>query len=305
MTEFAGMFHEDISSPDGSPDLWMADTSFASYAPDNYSTMYDADGLRYHSDFNTMSPSIGSSSTSSPGSDCFELQPSVEPAYGLGISQWFSSDEEGQFDALGFVRAERPSPQILMEQAPLRTVCMSDVVVPNGLSLSPSSLPPPQPSSDHLPSMPSPPIRTPHWQRQGNQLFEEDSDAESEGDLYYPSDASDSPVCRPADPTSPLFQSLPEPPHRRRRQDVSLPIPVPNLTKKSRGRKVPVSSGGGPVYARSKDRSKKGTRTYTCHVDGCSKCFVRSEHLKRHIRSIHTNDKREGDVSAYPACQSD
>ncbi|KAG1817252.1 uncharacterized protein BJ212DRAFT_1270409 [Suillus subaureus] len=165
---------------------------------------------------------------------------------------------------------------------------MSDVIIPNGL-YPPSVLP--QPNSDRLPSVPSPPIRATHLQRQENQLFEEDSDAESEGDSYCPSDTSNSPVCRSADPTSPLFQALPPPTSRRRRRhDVNLPTPVPNLTKKSRGRKVPVSSGE-PVYARSRDKSKKGTRTYTCHVDGCSKCFVRSEHLKRHIRSIHTNDK--------------
>jgi hypothetical protein len=184
-----------------------------------------------------------------------------------------------------------------MEQPPLRTVCMSDVVIPNGSS---PPFMPPQPGPDQLPSMPSP-IRAPHRQRQGNQLLEEDSDAESEGDLYYPSDASDSPACRSVGPALPLFQALPSPSRRRRRHDVSLPTPVPNLTKKSRGRKVPVSSGE-PVYARSKDKSKKGARTYTCHVNGCSKCFVRSEHLKRHIRSIHTNDKREGDLSAFPAC---
>lgn len=294
MTEFSGMFHEDISGPDTSPDLWMADTSLASYAPDNYSTMYDIDvGLGYHSDFNAMSPSIGSSSTSSPASDCFELQPAAhaqEHVYGLSASppQWFGSGEEGQLDALGFVSVERLSPQILMEQPPLRTVCMSDVVIPNGLS--PSFMPPqPSPQVDHLPSMPSP-IRAPRRQRKGNRLFEEDSDPESEEDMYCPSDASDSPARRSVGPASPLFHALPSPSRRRRRQDVSLPTPVPNLTKKSRGRKVPVSSGE-PVYARSKDKSKKGTRTYTCHVNGCSKCFVRSEHLKRHIRSIHTNDK--------------
>lgn len=28
-------------------------------------------------------------------------------------------------------------------------------------------------------------------------------------------------------------------------------------------------------------------------VPGCGKCFKRSEHLKRHVRSIHTNEKRE------------
>ncbi|KAG2084327.1 hypothetical protein BD769DRAFT_1374994, partial [Suillus cothurnatus] len=85
------------------------------------------------------------------------------------------------------------------------------------------------------------------------------------------------------------------PPRRSRHHDVSFPTPVPNLTKKSRGCRVPVSSGK-PVYARSEDKSKKGIRTYTCHVNSCSKCFVRSEHLKRYIRSIHTNDKREGDL---------
>ena len=34
-------------------------------------------------------------------------------------------------------------------------------------------------------------------------------------------------------------------------------------------------------------------RTFICVVPGCGKCFIRSEHLKRHIRSIHTHDKRE------------
>ncbi|KIJ65288.1 hypothetical protein HYDPIDRAFT_89098 [Hydnomerulius pinastri MD-312] len=71
-----------------------------------------------------------------------------------------------------------------------------------------------------------------------------------------------------------------------------VPVPIPNLTKKSRGRKVPTSSGE-PIYAHSRDKTKKGVRTYTCHVDGCGKCFVRGEHLKRHIRSIHTDEKRE------------
>ncbi|KJA14618.1 hypothetical protein HYPSUDRAFT_150144 [Hypholoma sublateritium FD-334 SS-4] len=34
-----------------------------------------------------------------------------------------------------------------------------------------------------------------------------------------------------------------------------------------------------------------GSRTYVCVVPGCGKCFVRGEHLKRHVRSIHTHDK--------------
>ncbi|KAH7923960.1 hypothetical protein BV22DRAFT_1091793, partial [Leucogyrophana mollusca] len=78
---------------------------------------------------------------------------------------------------------------------------------------------------------------------------------------------------------------------RRPRASTKLPVPIPNLTKKSRGRKVPTSSNGAPIFARSRDKTKKGIRTYTCEVDGCGKCFVRGEHLKRHIRSIHTDEK--------------
>jgi hypothetical protein len=40
-----------------------------------------------------------------------------------------------------------------------------------------------------------------------------------------------------------------------------------------------------------------GKRTYVCVVPGCGKCFVRGEHLKRHVRSIHTHDKREFSVA--------
>ncbi|ORZ00697.1 hypothetical protein BCR43DRAFT_432607 [Syncephalastrum racemosum] len=34
-----------------------------------------------------------------------------------------------------------------------------------------------------------------------------------------------------------------------------------------------------------------GARMYTCTADNCGKVFKRSEHLKRHIRSIHTLEK--------------
>ena len=30
-----------------------------------------------------------------------------------------------------------------------------------------------------------------------------------------------------------------------------------------------------------------------CRVPGCARCFARGEHLKRHIRCLHTNEKRE------------
>lgn len=113
------------------------------------------------------------------------------------------------------------------------------------------------------------------------------------------------------------------------------PVPVPSMTKQSRGRKVPVLSqalfagiagreggdggeAGGEgegdgardeVPARGRARTRGGPkarkstgrggvdalseRTFRCSVGDCGKCFIRAEHLKRHIRSIHTDDKRE------------
>jgi len=69
---------------------------------------------------------------------------------------------------------------------------------------------------------------------------------------------------------------------------LSAPVPVPNLTKKSRGRRVPTA----PVFT-VQGGVQKNMRMYRCTVDGCYKCFARGEHLKRHVRSIHTNEKRE------------
>jgi hypothetical protein len=69
---------------------------------------------------------------------------------------------------------------------------------------------------------------------------------------------------------------------------LSAPVPVPNLTKKSRGRRVPTA----PVII-VQGGVQKNMRMYRCTVDGCYKCFARGEHLKRHVRSIHTNEKRE------------
>lgn len=44
-------------------------------------------------------------------------------------------------------------------------------------------------------------------------------------------------------------------------------------------------------------KTGKPKKIFVCRVPGCDKCFRRSEHLKRHIRSIHTNDKRKLDIS--------
>lgn len=85
---------------------------------------------------------------------------------------------------------------------------------------------------------------------------------------------------------------------------VPLPIPVPNLTKKSRGRRVPtmeefraeavtIVKSGNSRKKGAPTPSSKATRTYTCDVDGCGKLFARGEHLKRHVRSIHTYEKRQ------------
>ncbi|KAF9401564.1 hypothetical protein BGZ94_005180, partial [Podila epigama] len=49
--------------------------------------------------------------------------------------------------------------------------------------------------------------------------------------------------------------------------------------KRSRGRRV------------SSHPDNSGCKVFTCRYDDCGKIFKRSEHLKRHVRSIHTMDK--------------
>lgn len=75
-----------------------------------------------------------------------------------------------------------------------------------------------------------------------------------------------------------------------------LPVPVPNLTKKSRGRRVPTRLPSDDAIDEQKER-----RSFICKVESCGKCFYRGEHLKRHIRSIHTHEKREF-FSYRPQC---
>lgn len=70
------------------------------------------------------------------------------------------------------------------------------------------------------------------------------------------------------------------------RSRASLPTPIPNLTKKSRGRRVPTKD------TPDTDPNQRDSRLYVCTVEECGKCFHRGEHLKRHIRSIHTHEKR-------------
>jgi hypothetical protein len=157
---------------------------------------------------------------------------------------------------------------------PPRTVHMSDVTLGGAGVSGESSL-----SAATMGTVPSNPLPT----RTRKRTEHPEDDGQSDLELLYPSESDYSP---PAEDTS-----LPDvrPSRRNPRVMTKVPVPVPNLTKKSRGRKVPTSTGD---YALSRDNTKKGKRTYTCHAHGCGKCFVRGEHLKRHIRSIHTNEKR-------------
>ncbi|KAN0065605.1 hypothetical protein ACQY0O_000728 [Thecaphora frezii] len=65
------------------------------------------------------------------------------------------------------------------------------------------------------------------------------------------------------------------------------------ITKRSRGRRV-------PSKPEEMNNLGKSGKVYTCKVPGCGKCFKRSEHLKRHVRSIHTDDKPF--VCPFPTC---
>lgn len=125
----------------------------------------------------------------------------------------------------------------------------------------------------------------------------EDMDSD-DFEFAYPSDSEFLPSPVSIDPAALSATSSIRPSRRASRAMTNIPVPIPNLTKKSRGRKVPTSNGG-PVYAASRDKTKKGVRTYTCQADGCGKCFVRGEHLKRHIRSIHTDEKRGWDLGRF------
>ncbi|PFH46206.1 hypothetical protein AMATHDRAFT_132726, partial [Amanita thiersii Skay4041] len=83
---------------------------------------------------------------------------------------------------------------------------------------------------------------------------------------------------------------------KRKHNPIPQPVPIPNLNKKSRGRKVPyipaLRGADGLSQVEGVATGPDGEeRTFVCVVPGCGKCFIRGEHLKRHIRSIHTDDK--------------
>ena len=70
--------------------------------------------------------------------------------------------------------------------------------------------------------------------------------------------------------------------NKRRGTKLEIPVPVPGLTKNSRGRLVPT---------KTETAVEDPSRPWWCSVEGCDKLFGRGEHLRRHIVSIHTKDK--------------
>lgn len=55
---------------------------------------------------------------------------------------------------------------------------------------------------------------------------------------------------------------------------------------------TPTTSGGPGALAAGSLEAELRSRPFVCTVEGCGKAYIRAEHLKRHVRSIHTNDKR-------------
>ncbi|CAG8694321.1 5321_t:CDS:1, partial [Ambispora leptoticha] len=88
-------------------------------------------------------------------------------------------------------------------------------------------------------------------------------------------------------PTSSVQEMFQDPQDFHRSIMGSLPSPPPaqppttttKSTGKSRGRRM------------TNKPAKPGTKSFECHYAGCGRIFKRSEHLKRHIRSIHTLER--------------
>ncbi|CAG8513922.1 5309_t:CDS:2 [Cetraspora pellucida] len=88
-------------------------------------------------------------------------------------------------------------------------------------------------------------------------------------------------------PTSSVQEMFQDPQDFHRSIMGPLPSPPPaqppttttKSTGKSRGRRM------------TNKPAKPGTKSFECHYAGCGRIFKRSEHLKRHIRSIHTLER--------------
>ena len=139
----------------------------------------------------------------------------------------------------------------------------------------------------------------------------DDDDSYSYSNSSYSPSSSPPPLPTDVDADIAYAATTTGPPKSRSRRkaigSLPLPVPVPNLTKKSRGRKVPsvavVADVGDPNGESSHSGGSTsiaslGQRGYMCRIPGCGKCFVRGEHLKRHVRSIHTYEKRKSPISS-------
>ncbi|KAF9091443.1 hypothetical protein BGX29_010951 [Mortierella sp. GBA35] len=103
----------------------------------------------------------------------------------------------------------------------------------------------------------------------------------------------------------PITQSheLLEPMHlpRSRLSSVGGVSMVPSLSSTSISSEASSSAFPSPILAAAKAHARRvslspdaPTRVFTCMVDNCGKQFKRSEHLKRHVRSVHTLEKPFG-----------
>ena len=152
---------------------------------------------------------------------------------------------------------------------------------------STSSIDPPASPSALCP--PGSPIRVPARLRRMYAQFEGDQEDHSDTSAAASTTNVGAPKIEekyslpPIAGTSPVVEHHPSPERKIQRSTprkrIPPPAPVPHLIKKSRGRRVPE-----PDEARE--------RTHICAVPGCSKSFARAEHLKRHVISLHTHEKR-------------
>ena len=160
----------------------------------------------------------------------------------------------------------------------------------------------------------------------GSVAADDDADGSDDPDQATDDMATDSP--HGTHSRNPLAGSSRPNRNTNRKQRSGAPIPVPFLTKPSRGRRVPTASAadattistlaavtaGQALHTEEENRpvvSTRGvsgkrslnaaevaakigasSRAYVCAVDGCGKAFRRGEHLKRHVRSLHTHEKR-------------
>lgn len=81
---------------------------------------------------------------------------------------------------------------------------------------------------------------------------------------------------------------------------VAPPTPQPQPIQLMPSSSSPPSPPQQPQQQQQRTRGRRvsnvpnqGLRMFACKSEGCGKVFKRSEHLKRHVRSIHTMEKRK------------